>query len=51
VIELQILERPAARGVPVGTPFFYPGDFTIMKPFLVLQAQISSLEQDKNLLV
>ena len=50
-IELQIPAWPATRGVPAGTPFLYPEDIAMAKPFLTFQAQISFLEQDKNLLV
>lgn len=49
---MQIPAWPATRGVPAGTPFFsYPEDIAMTKPFLTFQAQISFLEQDKNLLV
>lgn len=40
------------QGGSCGNSFFsYPEDIAMTKPFLTFQAQISFLEQDKNLLV
>ncbi len=40
------------QGGSCGNSFFsYPEDIAMAKPFLTFQAQISFLEQDKNLLI
>ncbi len=51
VIELQKPARPATGGVPAGAPFIFWKGKVMPKQFLSLDAQISHLENTKNLTI